>query len=69
MREVWIMLPSDSKLIDTGVDWLQVLLHTCQGDTRAKILLSLWKAWHLRDDVIHDTGKETVTRPAAFWTK
>jgi hypothetical protein len=33
---------------------------------RAKILLLLWRAWHLRNDSIHNEGRESIKRSASF---
>jgi hypothetical protein len=33
---------------------------------RDKILLLLWNCWHLRNDVIHNEGKETIANSCAF---
>jgi ribonuclease HI len=43
-----------------------VLLGSVDENTRAKILLLLWRSWHLRNDCIHNEGKETIERSASF---
>jgi hypothetical protein len=65
LREVWD-LPGEKKFSCTGNDWLQVLLSHEDERMRARILLLLWRSWHLRNDVIHHEGKETVTSSVAF---
>ena len=38
-----------------------MMLGTQSEATKRRILLICWQAWNLRNDVIHDSGKETVT--------
>jgi hypothetical protein len=33
---------------------------------RARILLLLWRAWHLRNDCIHHDGKATIAESVSF---
>jgi hypothetical protein len=56
MRNYW-KLPDEKCFRYTGNDWLQVLLGSVDENTRAKILLLLWRSWHLRNDCIHNDGK------------
>lgn len=65
MKGAWD-LPSEDKFRFTGVDWLQNLLGPCSQEARTKILILLWRCWFLRDDCIHSTGKELVSRSALF---
>jgi ribonuclease HI len=65
MRNYW-KLPDEKCFRYTGNDWLQVLLGSVDENTRAKILLLLWRSWHLRNDCIHNDGKETIERSASF---
>jgi hypothetical protein len=64
MRERW-NLPDEKSFRYTG-DWLQLLLGHIDDISRARILLLLWRVWHLRNDVIHQQGKETIERSVAF---
>jgi hypothetical protein len=34
--------------------------------TKSKILLLLWRSWHLQSDIIHDLGKASVEGSVAF---
>uniref|UniRef100_M8BHD2 RNase H type-1 domain-containing protein n=1 Tax=Aegilops tauschii TaxID=37682 RepID=M8BHD2_AEGTA len=36
---------------------------------RAKVLLLLWRGWHLRDDCVHGKGKETIWQSVKFLRK
>jgi ribonuclease HI len=60
LRQVWD-LPDETEFRVTGRDWLQHLLANSDCDARAKTLLMLWRAWHLRNDIIHQEGKASVT--------
>ncbi|VAI53801.1 unnamed protein product [Triticum turgidum subsp. durum] len=68
MRNHW-RLPKENAFWYTGEDWLQNLLNTCDADTRNKILIMLWRAWFLRDNIIHSDGKEAISRSVAFLLK
>jgi hypothetical protein len=68
MRKHW-NLPKEQAFWHTGVDWLQVLLNRCDGDSRNKILLLLWRAWHLRENIVHGDGKEHLMSSVSFLVK
>jgi hypothetical protein len=55
LRKHW-MLPEEAKFTHTGPDWLQILLTQQKADMKAKILLMLWRARHLRNDTVHGPG-------------
>jgi hypothetical protein len=65
MRKFWA-LPSGSKFRDLGTDWLQNLLAQADEGMRPRILLLLWRAWHLRSDVIHQDGKARIDESVVF---
>ena len=68
MRKEWA-LPSEKSFRNTGGDWLQVLLDTVPEDIRGKILLLLWRCWHLREDSIRNDGKESISGSVQFLKK
>ena len=55
MRQVW-SLPHDQLLINSGREWLPNLLLNCNEDERDRVLMLLWRIWHLWNDFTH--GKE-----------
>jgi hypothetical protein len=65
MRKVW-NLPSESKFRNTGTDWLQNLLAQVNNQSRSCILLLLWRAWHLRNDIIHHEGRARIDESVTF---
>jgi ribonuclease HI len=65
MRRIWY-LPKEESFRQTGKDWLQILLAQVDDITGARILKLLWRAWHLRNDIIHENGKETIERSVSF---
>jgi hypothetical protein len=40
--------------------------HALQQRSRALVLLLLWRPWHLRCDIIHEKGKETISNSTPF---
>jgi hypothetical protein len=65
MRKHWL-LPDESKLIYTGPDWLLILLGQLTNELKARFLLMLWRAWYLRNGVVHGHGTRTITGSAHF---
>lgn len=59
MRAYW-KIPKESEFIYTGEDWLQLLLFSQPEEVRTKIMLIMWQAWSLRNNVVHGDGKDTV---------
>jgi hypothetical protein len=56
MRRHWT-LPAEELLHYTGPAWLLLLLQELNEDQRAKIMMVFWRAWHLRNDIIHGKGQ------------
>jgi ribonuclease HI len=65
MRKYWD-IPNVSSFYFTGKDWLQNLLYKLNKRQRSQTLMLLWRCWHLRNDIVHDKGGETVARSVAF---
>jgi hypothetical protein len=59
MRDYW-QLPSEKKFSRTGKDWLLVLLDNTNKRMHQAILMVLWRAWELRNDIYHKKGKSTI---------
>jgi hypothetical protein len=55
MRDYW-QLPSEKKFSRTGKDWLLVLLDNTNKRMHQAILMVLWRAWELRNDIYHKKG-------------
>jgi hypothetical protein len=65
MRKHWDLL-GEEHLQSTGPNWLLLLLQKVNKVIGARILLLMWRAWHLRNDVMHGEGKCTVTGSEGF---
>jgi hypothetical protein len=59
-------LPNEDALKFSGKDWLQILLSKLDNLTRLIMPIVLWRAWHLRCDIIHEQGKETIASSISF---
>jgi hypothetical protein len=59
MRQKW-SLPKEDMFRYTGKDWLQILLGQVDVITCANILKLLWRAWHLRNNIIHEDDKKQL---------
>jgi hypothetical protein len=65
MRRYWL-LPDEEHFKYTGPDWLLHPLDSVESEVKARVLLILWCAWHLRNDVIHAKGTTTIMSSAMF---
>jgi hypothetical protein len=65
MRKYW-NLPREEEYRDTGKDWLLILLSKQRKKEQGQILLLLWRAWHLRNNIIHGDGKESIKHSVEF---
>jgi hypothetical protein len=53
MGEVW-QLPALEGIQNTGSEWLLHLLQSATETSRPMILMTLWRSWHVRNEVVHD---------------
>ncbi|KAM0902553.1 hypothetical protein ACQ4PT_019230 [Festuca glaucescens] len=65
MRASW-KLASEILFKNTGSDCLQILLGQVDNLTRSRIPMILWRAWHLRCDIIHQDAKESIEHSVTF---
>ncbi|BAS93429.1 Os05g0331700 [Oryza sativa Japonica Group] len=65
IREFWA-LPPERKFAMTGPDWLLVLLDSLNSSDKARVLYLLWRAWFLRNDMIHGKGTATIAESVNF---
>jgi hypothetical protein len=65
MQEHW-SLPGERQFKYTGPDWLLLLLNSVGSETRAKVLLLLWRVWHIRNDITHGNGTASVVGSVEF---
>jgi hypothetical protein len=45
-----------------------ILLSSVKTETKAKILFILWRAWHIRNDVVHEKGTPSINGSCKFLT-
>jgi hypothetical protein len=55
MRSVRL-LSGEEQFWHSGSNWLVLLLSSVSKDMGARILLLFWRAWHLRNDLVHGDG-------------
>ena len=65
MRELWA-LPKEEYFAKTVGDWLLILLENTKKEGHQAILLTLWRSWHLRNDIIHGIENATINYSAKF---
>ena len=64
MRKFW-NIPHEPEFAYIGTDWLPILAK-CSKEQRSLVLMILWRSWHLRCNVIHDKGTESITNSRNF---
>ena len=65
MREEW-NIPAKELFRFTGPDWMFILLDQMGSPERDEVLFMLWRAWHLRNDMIFRKGKESLGASVTF---
>ncbi|KAM0878326.1 hypothetical protein ACQ4PT_034945 [Festuca glaucescens] len=65
MSEVW-SLPEDSLVVNTGKEWVLNLLHGKTEMDRVRILMLLWRIWHVRNEVVHSKPAPPVEASRRF---
>jgi hypothetical protein len=65
LRVVWALLKEEDFRC-TRSDWLLLLLDKVDDATRARVLLLFWRAWSLRNNVMHGDGACMVMSFAKF---
>jgi ribonuclease HI len=67
LRGSW-PLPDESQFKFGDPDWLILLLNLVSKEVGAYILLMFWRAWHLRNDVVHGKGTGSILGSMNFLT-
>ncbi len=65
LRDVW-RLPLENKFVKTGPDWLLLLLDESNEIERAHTLYMLWRAWHLRNEMMHGSENSPIAASVNF---
>jgi hypothetical protein len=65
MREVW-SLPKLSTIANNGKEWVLHLLDGRPEIERLKILMTLWRIWHVRNEVVHRKPPPPVEASRSF---
>lgn len=66
LRKHWA-LRDEEQFRFSGQDWLVTLLGLVDRNTGACVLLLLWRVRHLRNDLVHAKGTETIVGSALFF--
>ncbi|CAN6302143.1 unnamed protein product [Urochloa humidicola] len=65
LRKDWDLVP-ENRLVKSGPEWFILLIDDLSMESRAQLLFCFWRAWHLRNNVIHGDGKTSVYGSAKF---
>jgi hypothetical protein len=65
LRKYWD-LPDELQFQKKGPEWLLLLLNSAEKKVAVKIRLLFWRAWFLRNDVVHGKGTSSAKGSASF---
>ena len=67
MSEVW-PLPNLSSFQNSGHEWLLQVLSQLQDIERSMLLMTLWRAWHIRNEIVHNKAPPPMEVSCSFLT-
>ena len=59
-------LPDVRKLVNPGPEWLLHILGDSTETERLHLLMTLWRSWHVRNDIVHHKRPPTVESSKRF---
>ena len=65
MSEVW-RLPTLSSIQNNGREWLLNVLEPRLDVERSMVLFTLWRSWHIRNEVVHHKPMPTMEASKRF---
>ena len=65
MEKTWRM-PRLKTIVNTGADWLLQLLHQCGEDERLHVLMTVWRIWHVHNEITHQKSAPPVEASRRF---
>lgn len=65
MREHWSM-PALEETKNTGPEWLLHLLHQCSHAEGLPVLMTLWRAWHVHNEIADNKPSPHVAASRQF---
>lgn len=68
MRAHW-SLPREEEIINTGPDWLILILERYDDQTRANFLMVLWRCWNMRNGVLKAGENISIKGSVAFLSR
>ena len=66
MAEVWT-LPNITTVQNTGVEWLLHALAPLPDIERLMLLMTLWRAWHIRNEIVHNKSPPPMEASRRFF--
>ncbi|CAM0907844.1 unnamed protein product [Alopecurus aequalis] len=65
MYEKW-NIPALDSVLHTGSDWLLNLIGNLLSRSISMVLMTLWRAWHVRNEIVHDKTPPPVESSRRF---
>lgn len=68
MRDHW-SLPKDEEMRYTGPEWFLLIVDRCSAQVTANLLMLMWRAWSVRNDVLHGRERISIDGSVVFLTR
>ncbi|XBH67571.1 hypothetical protein VPH35_095933 [Triticum aestivum] len=65
MEELWSM-PKLEDVQNTGPEWLLQLLLQCKPEERLQVLMTLWRSWHVHNELTHNKPAPPIDASTRF---
>ncbi|KAF8759238.1 hypothetical protein HU200_010269 [Digitaria exilis] len=65
MRQKWL-LPPEEDLKYSGPEWLLRVIDGVEADSAGCLLLVLWRAWFVRNELTHSNRKQVIESSVSF---
>jgi hypothetical protein len=65
MREVWPLAPIDT-IVNTGPEWILQASDQATEQERLMMMMTWWRAWHVRNEVVHHNPAPPVVASRRF---
>lgn len=65
MRDKWA-LPQEHELMNTGLDWLLLLIDKMNEEEAVQFILLIWRIWYIRNEIVHHKPPRTIEGSVHF---
>ena len=59
-------IPKMEAIVNTGPEWIFSLLDPLDETARLVVLMTMWRVWHVRNEITHDKAPPTAEVSRCF---